>query len=497
MESCFDINKKEYLEKKLYYEGKEWKLKIINAINSIILNLSKTNYYENNFEFKYLNSFKLFQQSNSIKDIIDFIYKSIDENNYKIEEKENNINLILLSNIDNVSFYLFKKKNNLEDSIQSLVDGIKKEIKNIIKEERNEMMKEIIEIKEIIKTENNKMKKEIDEIKMENEKLKEKIKTYELNNMKIKDIKEENKNYQSNLIPNNENKKEFEKFINNKKEFNNKDEENKETDQGNNNYIICIYDIQESNLYQQIHILNHKFLALSTFMENIDKEEIEKNCDIYINNKKIDFSYTYKFYEIGKYTIKYVFNKALTNICCLFAGCYTLTSIDLSNFNTKFIWNMKGMFSGCCSLKSLNLSNFNTKTVRNMSYMFYHCSSLNSLQLINSNNNNNTITDMGNMFNDCFVINSPIFVTNNVTDMSHMFCDCSSLISLDLSNFNTNNVYNMCSMFFNCSSLTSLNLSNFKCNNNVILASMFSKINKLCKIICNDNKIKKEIKYLK
>ena len=74
------------------------------------------------------------------------------------------------------------------------------------------MMKEIIEIKEIIKTENNKMKKEIDEIKMENEKLKEKIKTYELNNMKIKDIKEENKNFQSNLILKNENKKELTKL---------------------------------------------------------------------------------------------------------------------------------------------------------------------------------------------------------------------------------------------------------------------------------------------
>ena len=65
--------------------------------------------------------------------------------------------------------------------------------------------------------------------------------------MKIKDIKEKNKNFQSNLILKNENKKEFEKCINNTKEFNNKDEENMETDHGNNNYIICIYDIIESN----------------------------------------------------------------------------------------------------------------------------------------------------------------------------------------------------------------------------------------------------------
>ena len=42
-----------------------------------------------------------------------------------------------------------------------------------------------------------------------------------------------------------------------------------------------------------------------------------------------------------------------------------------------------------------------------------------------------------------------------------MFSECSSLISLNLSNFNTNNVKDMSYMFQLCSSLTSLNLSNF------------------------------------
>ena len=168
------LNQKDYLEKNLYYEGKDWKLKIIISINSLILNLSQINDYENIFKFEYLNSFQLFQQLNSIKDIIDYIAKSIDENNYKIEEIENNINLIILSNISNIPFYLFKKRNNFEDFIKSLIDGIKKEIKNIIQEERNEMMKEIIEIKEIIKIENNKIKEEKNEIKKENEELKEK-----------------------------------------------------------------------------------------------------------------------------------------------------------------------------------------------------------------------------------------------------------------------------------------------------------------------------------
>ena len=35
---------------------------------------------------------------------------------------------------------------------------------------------------------------------------------------------------------------------------------------------------------------------------------------------------------------------------------------------------MEGMFSKCYSLKELNLSNFNTDNVTNMRWMFYICS---------------------------------------------------------------------------------------------------------------------------
>ena len=46
------------------------------------------------------------------------------------------------------------------------------------------------------------------------------------------------------------------------------------------------------------------------------------------------------------------------------------------------------MFSNCFSLISLNLSNFNTYNVTNMSYMFYNCNSLTSLNLSNFNTEN-------------------------------------------------------------------------------------------------------------
>ena len=57
---------------------------------------------------------------------------------------------------------------------------------------------------------------------------------------------------------------------------------------------------------------------------------------------------------------------------------------------------MGGMFYNCSSLTSLNLSNFNTNNVTNMGYMFFNCSSLTSLNLSNFNTNN--VTDMSAMF---------------------------------------------------------------------------------------------------
>ena len=50
---------------------------------------------------------------------------------------------------------------------------------------------------------------------------------------------------------------------------------------------------------------------------------------------------------------------------------------------------------------------------------------------------------------------------NKLSNTCYMFSDCSSLININLSNFNTQNVTNMNSMFDGCSSLTNINLSNF------------------------------------
>ena len=58
----------------------------------------------------------------------------------------------------------------------------------------------------------------------------------------------------------------------------------------------------------------------------------------------------------------------------MFSGCSSLKELNLNNFNTNNVTNMRYMFSGCSSLKELNLNNFNTNNVTKMSRMFSKCS---------------------------------------------------------------------------------------------------------------------------
>ena len=82
---------------------------------------------------------------------------------------------------------------------------------------------------------------------------------------------------------------------------------------------------------------------------NIETNEDEINelyCDLYLNDKKIDFCYKYKFIKEGKYKLKIIFKKSLKNSSSMFADCSSLTYLNLSNFNTNNVNDMSEMFFG-------------------------------------------------------------------------------------------------------------------------------------------------------
>ena len=130
-----------------------------------------------------------------------------------------------------------------------------------------------------------------------------------------------------------------------------------------------------------------------------------------------------------------------------------ILGLDLSNFDTSKVTNMRSMFFGMSNLTTLNLSNFDTSKVTNMGSMFSGLSSLTTLNLSN-------------------------FDTSKVTNMQKMFDDMSNLTALNLSNFNTSKVTNMNQMFHATPSLTSLDLSNFDTSNVTDMQNMFSLYNR-------------------
>ena len=146
-----------------------------------------------------------------------------------------------------------------------------------------------------------------------------------------------------------------------------------------------------------------------------------------------------------------------------FTNYSTLTSLDLSGFDTSSVMDMNNMFYNCSSLISIDLSSFETSMVTNMSCMFEACSSLATITF-GEGFDTSSVTDMSYMFNGCSSLTSldvSGFDTSSVTDMNHMFNECSSLTSLDVSGFDTSKVTDMNNMFTNCLKLTSLDVSNF------------------------------------
>ena len=170
----------------------------------------------------------------------------------------------------------------------------------------------------------------------------------------------------------------------------------------------------------------------------------------------------------------------VTDMSNMFINCSSLTSLDLSNFNTSKVTNMYRIFSDCSSLTSLDLSSFNTSKVTDMYEMFEYCSSLTNLDL--NGFNTSQVTAMGYMFRGCSSLTSlylSSFNTSQVIGMQGMFSRCLSLTTLDLNGFNTSKVTNMQGMFRGCSSLTNLELNNFNTSNVTNMSFMFSGCSKL------------------
>ena len=173
----------------------------------------------------------------------------------------------------------------------------------------------------------------------------------------------------------------------------------------------------------------------------------------------------------------------------MFAASKSLTTIDVSNFNTDKLTNMKAMFGGfdgngnqvdMALTNIIGLNDLNTSNVENMDGLFSNNNAVTTIDISNWNTHNVRI--MSGMFNNSNNLNSQLttiifganFNTSKVVDMNYMFADNPNLVNLDVSGFNTPEVTSFRGMFTNCKKLTSINVTNWDTSKVTDMSHMFS-----------------------
>ena len=195
------------------------------------------------------------------------------------------------------------------------------------------------------------------------------------------------------------------------------------------------YAIADSKPLVDLHDWAHKtYPKTYSTMTELDQDGID-----YLNSVR-GTGMGNMFYNCSSLTTLDVSNwdtSQVTSMTYMFDGCRSLTSLDVSNWDTTYVLDMNCLFEGCSSLITLDLSNWDTSNVMYMSYMFYTCSSLTTLDV--SNWDTSYLETTYNMFNGCnlleyLIIGSPIFKFKNIGSSCGLNTTCKILVPSALLN---------------------------------------------------------------
>lgn len=203
-------------------------------------------------------------------------------------------------------------------------------------------------------------------------------------------------------------------------------------------------------------------------------DPVESDFDVYIWP---DWSWGDQSICYGSDAAKIYANPDSSYMFSSFSGIY---SADLSGIDTSEVISMKGMFKGASQLNPIDISRFDTRKVQDMSEMFSEMRALTrssaKIDLNLSNFNTANVVNMKGMFKDSSKftnINMSSFNTSRVTDMSEMFHTATSLTTISLSSFDFQNVTDMNSMFFQLPNLQTVITSRFNTGKVTNFKNMF------------------------
>ena len=184
-------------------------------------------------------------------------------------------------------------------------------------------------------------------------------------------------------------------------------------------------------------------------------------------------------------------NGRLQYISGMFQSCQKL--VDLTGYEdlvTSSTTRMTGVFSACNSLTSLDLSNWDTQNATNFFGLFANCKSLTSLVGLDQWNTSNVTSLLG-TFQDVSKMTTIPGITNwdvsNVSSFYQTFTDCTALTSLDLSGWNTVSGTTFDYMFGECENLQVLDISGFDTSAATNLSGMFTLNNRLQQVTLGSN----------
>ncbi len=203
----------------------------------------------------------------------------------------------------------------------------------------------------------------------------------------------------------------------------------------------------------------------------------------------LSFLFSNSNFSGSKYTalttitgLEHIYTGYVTYMNNMFGFARSLTSLDVSSWDTSSVTNMSAMFFDTLSLTSLDVSAWDTSSLTDMSWMFNQ-SGLTSLDL--SAWDTSSVTSMGSMFQSAYSLNSlnvSGWDTSSVTTMEGMFYDAFTLKSIDVSSWDTSKVTTMKWMFYGAEALTSLDVSSWDTSSVTNMAAMFQGMDALTEI---------------
>ena len=153
-------------------------------------------------------------------------------------------------------------------------------------------------------------------------------------------------------------------------------------------YIFCAVKLKDERC----------FLIVCTDGNSTDNE-VQKKVGLFDASARSVDNVTYEL--LGEEFKMISCGKGICNISSMFYCNGSLKKIIfLEGFNTENVTDMNSMFAGCSSLTDLNLSKFNTGKVLDIYFMFAGCKNLKELNLSSFNEANNLVS-LGGMFYNC------------------------------------------------------------------------------------------------